>query len=296
MNCLTTISERGRRPRANRDKARRGWPAAWGPAFAAVLAVAFLASWAFPEEPSTPEAVKEAQAAATVCPFCRAPLAGGDFCPRCGRLSEIVSTSSEHRFWADVPYVLAFPPQGNVPEIRSELATQGLLRESVQYASGDRYDLRMEKNGPVINGRVGWMKGGKETAYAAEMQDTFDSSQRLASRQVMGRLKGNPETYLYRKLDYKHLEDGRLDRIQFVTSFYRGSSDWKRSPAAWLRHSAGEIVLRRDNNGVLTKIETRLREGKRSLRGEPEYGEPHLRVELVAREGNQITRVTQAQE
>jgi hypothetical protein len=247
-------------------------------------------------ESAKPESPPPAPAPApAICPFCRSPLAGADFCRRCGRLAQVGPPSSEARFWADAPYVLAFPPQENAPEIRSEFTAQGLARESVRYPSGDRYDLKMAKNGAAIEGKVGWLKGGKETDYSAEMEDTLDDSQRLVSRQVTGKLKADPDMYLYRKLDYRYRKDGRLDRIEFSTSFYRGASDWRKSPAAWLRHSAGEIVLRRDDGGTLTQIETSIREGKRSLRGEPEYGEPRLRVELVTREADQVTGVSIAQ-
>jgi hypothetical protein len=233
---------------------------------------------------------------AAPCAFCRAPDSGQDFCPRCGRLSRLASTSSEHRFWADAPYVLGFPPFDSAPEIQSEFSALGLVHESVRFASGDRYDLKMERKVSVVHGRVGWMRGGKETDYSAEMEDVLDASQRLASRQVVGRLQGDPDMYLYRKLDYRYTPDGHLDRIEFKTWFYRGSSDWKKSPAAWLRHNSGEIVLRHDANGAVTRIETTLRDGKRSLRGEPEYGGPRVLVELVIRGGDRVDRVTRSRQ
>ena len=49
--------------------------------------------------------------------------------------------------------------------------------------------------------------------------------------------------------------------------------------------------MRRDATGVLTKIETTLQDGKRSLRGEPEYDEPRVHVELVTRNGDHVDRV-----
>ena len=261
----------------------------------AVFAIALLAAFstrpASSELPIKPEAANEAQATVSVCAFCRAPLSSTDFCSHCGRLSRIVSTSSEHRFWADAPYVLAFPPLDNTPEIQSDFSENGLVHESVRYSSGDRYELKMEKKGPVVHGRVGWMQGGKETDYSADIEEVLDGSRRLSSRQVIGKVKADPDVYLYRKLDYRYSENGLLDRIEFKSWFYRGSSDWKKSPAAWLRHSAGEILMRRDSTGVLTKIETTLQDGKRSLRGEPEYDEPHVHVELVTRNGDHVDRV-----
>ena len=259
------------------------------------LAAVLLVTGQSAQEAATAGATEKSQATVTICAFCRAPISGADFCPRCGRLARIVSTSSEHRFWNDVPYVLAFPPQGNAPEIETEFSPQGLVHESVRYASGDRYEMKVEKKGPVISGKVGWLKGGKETDYSAEMEDGFDPDGHLVTRQVTGKLNGSPDMFLYRRLDYKYA-GGRLDRIEFTTSFYRGPSDWKKSPAAWLRHSAGEIELQRDGEGALIKIETTVRDGKRSLRGEPEYGERHLLVEFVVRDGGQVARVTKDQE
>jgi hypothetical protein len=234
-------------------------------------------------------------APAAMCAFCRSPLSGDDFCPHCGRLARIVSPDSEHRFWGDVPYVLTFPPQENAPEIGSEFSAAGLTRETVRYASGDRYEMKMEKRGARITGKVGWLKGGQETEYSAEVQDEFDARQRLISRQVTGELKGGSDTHLYRRLDFKYRADGRLDRIEFTTSLYGGASDWKKSPAAWLRHRQGEIALLRGENGMLLKVETSFREGKRSLRGEPEYGEPGRILETVVRDGDEISRVSREQ-
>ena len=248
------------------------------------------------QEPPDTQAPQEDQAAVSLCAFCRTPIAGADFCPRCGRLARLVSTSSEHRFWADAPYVLTFPPLDIVPEIQSEFSPQGLAHETVRYPSGDRYELKMEKKGPAISGKVSWMKGGKETDYTAEMEDGYDAQQRLITRQIMGKLKASSDLYLYRKLDYAYTGNGRLQRIQFTTSFYGNSSDWKKSPAAWLRHSAGQIDLERDGAGALVRIETTIRDGKRSLRGEPEYAEPRLLVEFVVRDGDQIARVSRDKE
>jgi hypothetical protein len=52
----------------------------------------------------------------------------------------------------------------------------------------------------------------------------------------------------------------------------------------------GEITLRCEK-GALTKIETKLRKGGRSLRGETEYGEPCSMVEEVARADEQFDLV-----
>jgi hypothetical protein len=247
------------------------------------------------EQPSAPTDAPPAPAPAALCPYCRAPLPAADFCAHCGRFSPGGPDASGRRFWADAPYVLTFPPLENPPEVRSETDGGRWVGESVRYASGDRYDLRQKKDDAEITGRVGGMQGGKESDFTAEMQDTFDAAGRLASRQVTGRVKNDSDLYLYRKLDYRYRGDGRLERIEFVTSFYRGSSDWRKSPAAWLRHSVGEIVLRRDGQGAPARIETTVREGRRSLRGEPEYAEPRLRVEVVTRDGDRITGIALAQ-
>jgi hypothetical protein len=250
------------------------------------------------ESPSAPSAPAESPAAPTpaaLCPYCRAPLPAADFCAHCGRFSPGGPDASGRRFWADAPYVLTFPPQENPPEIQSAMEGGRWVGESVRYASGDRYDLRQKKDGAGIAGRVGGMQGGKETDFSAEMHDTLDAAGRLASREVTGRVHNDPDLYLYRKLDYRYRDDGRLERIEFVTSFYRGASDWRKSPAAWLRHSVGEIVLRRDAAGAPARVETTVREGKRTLRGEPEYAEPRLRVEIVTRDGDLITGISLAQ-
>jgi hypothetical protein len=250
--------------------------------------------------PAPPAAPADAPAAPTpvpaaLCPYCRAPLPAADVCPHCGRFSPGAPDTSVGRSWIDAPYVLTFPPLENPPEIQSVMEAGRWVGESVHYASGDRYDLKQRKEGAEIAGRVGGMKGGKETDYTATMRDTLDGAGRLATRQVNGRVEGDPDLYLCRKLEYHYRDDGRLERIEFVTSFYRGSSDWKKSPAAWLRHSVGEIVLLRDADGTPTRIETAVREGRRSLRGEPEYAEPRHRAEIVARDGETITGITLAQ-
>jgi len=268
--------------------------AACGLALGTVL-VAPPPQMASAQSESEPATASAPATEAPPCAFCRAPDSGQDFCPRCGRLSRLAATSSEHRFWADVPYVLEFPPFDSAPEIESEFSELGLVHESVRFASGDRYELKKEKKGPVVNGRVGWMRGGKETGYSAEMEDVVDASQRLTLRQVLGKLEGDPDMYLYRRLEYRYTPDGHLDCIEFKTWFYRGSSDWKKSPAAWLRHNLGEIVLRHDAKGAVTRIETTLRDGKRSLRGEPEYGGPRVLVELVVRGGDRVNRVIRSQ-
>jgi hypothetical protein len=270
------------------------WPIA-PLALVVTLFAGFVVSPASSQSPPEPPEATAATDSTLPCTFCRAPLPGTDFCPRCGRFAPAGADSAGRRFWADAPYVLSFPPQENPPDIQSEVTTAGFVGESVRYASGDRYELKQKKDGAAITGRVGGMRGGHETDYTAEMQDTLDDIGRLASRQVTGHVNTDPDTYLYRKLDYVYGADGLLERIGFVTSFYRGSSDWRKSPAAWLRHAMGEIVLRRDGQGALTRIETTVREGRRSLRGEPEYAEPRLRVEVVTRNGDQVTGIAPAQ-
>lgn len=224
------------------------------------------------------------------CAFCRAAETLEDFCPHCGRLSRIGELSSDHRSWIDVPYVVTFPMFDTTPTIVAEFSAQGVSRESVVFASGDRYDMQMEKKGPVVHGKVGVAGRGREMGYSATIEDKLDDKLRIATRQVVGRIQGDPDRYLYRTLDYKYSPDDRLDRIEFKTWYYRGSSDWKKRPSAWVGHSLGEIVLRRQD-GVLTAIETKVREGGRSLRGETEYGEPRLMTEAVTRAKDRIDRI-----
>lgn len=257
-----------------------------------ILAVALLlAAAALAREPAAPGTAAENPAPGAACPFCLERFSGNDFCPRCGRFAA-AAAAADQRFWGDIPYVLAFPPQENSPEIQSEITDKGLVRESVRYASGDRYDLEAKKSGTLIRGRVGWLTGGKETEYTAEMVDGWDASRRLVSREITGKLDAHPDMYLHRKLEYRYREDGRLEGIKFFTSLYRDGSAWKKSPASWLRHSRGEISFARDEQGSLVRIETTLQEGKRSLRGEPEYASPTQRVDVVTRKEGQATGVS----
>jgi hypothetical protein len=259
-----------------------------------ILAASLLAAASPAQEPAPPAAAGEDPAPSAVCPFCLESFSGNDFCPRCGRFAP-AAAAADQRFWGDIPYVLAFPPQENSPEIQSEITDKGLVRESVRYASGDRYDLEVRKSGTVIKGKVGWLTGGKETEYTAEMVDGWDASRRLVTREITGKLSARPDMYLYRKLEYRYREDGRLEGIKFFTSFYRDDSAWKKSPASWLRHSRGEISFARDEQGALVRIETALQEGKRSLRGEPEYAAPTQRVDGVTRKEGQATGVSRKQ-
>jgi len=245
------------------------------------------------QEPPGEGVAKAPEVAEFPCPFCRLGLPREDFCPRCGRLSRLVATSTEHRFWGDAAYVIPFPPLESPPEINAEVSSEGLVRESVVFASGDRYELKREKNRIVVQGRVGLVGEGEEVDYGAEITDVLDDSGVLSSRSILGKVNGKPDTYLYRRLDYEYDGGGRLDRIRFKTWFYRDSSDWKKKPPAWLRHSMGEIALRREN-GLLERIETKFREGKRSLRGEPEYAAPELLSEVVNRIGDKVDRVRES--
>jgi hypothetical protein len=112
----------------------------------------------------------------------------------------------------------------------------------------------------------------------ATIRDAVDNG-RLAVREVIGSAS---DKALYRKLEYGYDAEGRLSAIRFSNSLYADSSDYKKHPAAWQRHSRGEIAMVRDS-GRLARIETTVRVGRRSLRGEPEYYAPTIFVEEIVR-------------
>ena len=70
-------------------------------------------------------------------------------------------------------------------------------------------------------------------------------------------------------------------------------SKGKKRPAAWIRHSAGEIVMV-CMAGTLRTIETRVRTFSRWLRGEPELGEEKTMKETVLRCGDLFDAVVPA--
>jgi hypothetical protein len=127
------------------------------------------------------------------CAFCRAAEPIEDFCPHCGRLSVIVGLPSDHRSWIDVPYVVTFPVLDAAPTISAEFSQQGLSRESVVFPSGDRYDMQIQKKGIEVRGKIGAAGQGKEMEYSATMEDRFDDQRRIATRQVVGKVQGNPD-------------------------------------------------------------------------------------------------------
>jgi len=243
------------------------------------------------EAPSEP--TPGAPAAEWNCPFCTSPNTGDDFCGRCGRLAFITDTSSAHRFWGDLSYIIAYPPLDAVPVINAETSPAGLVRELVQFPSGDRYELKSHRKGLLATGKVGNAGSNKEMAYSAEIIETLGEGDRLMARQVLGSVRGDPDLYLHRAFAYRYDTGGLLERIEFKAWFYRNSSDWKNRPSVWVRHNVGEILIRRED-GRLSRIETTLREGKRSLRGEPEYGAQRTLSELVTRSNERIDRVERA--
>jgi len=245
-----------------------------------LTAAAGLAQEAGPPA-SHPDAGAAGATGSITCPYCRGSHDSDDFCPRCGRLSGMESTAAERRFWGDAPYVLAFPPRESPPSIAAELSENGLVKETVTYLSGDRYTMTMGKRGPEVEGRVNYGRTAQESDLRAKISDSIEDGG-LVAREIRGRISGDPDHYLYRKLDYVYSADGRLDAIRFGTWFYADESDRGKKPGAWLRHAMGEIVLVREESR-LVRIETTYREGRRSLRGEPEYADPVVTVESVRR-------------
>jgi len=257
--------------------------------FAASIAGPFVMS----EDPAAPTAPATPAASAAACPFCLTPFRNNDdFCTRCGRLARLTSTSAEHRFWGDAVYV-EFARFGDMPKLQAQFAAEGLIRESVTFNSGDRVEWSKGKKGLVIEGKVGGSDIRKEDTYKAEMTEKLDDENRVIQRSVWAKRNGDPDTHLYRVLDYKYTSDGLLDRIAFSTKVYLGASDWEKRPAAWIRHSGGEIVMVREA-GTLRAIETRVRTFKRSLRGEPELGEEKTMRETVVRSGDRVDAIVPA--
>ena len=185
------------------------------------------------------------------------------------------------------------PPFDDHPVSEATLAPAGLQRESVRYGSGDRFELTNDKKSVIVSGKVGSAGRSKEMKYTGKIQDTLTDGKRLATREVFAHGQGDPDLYLYRKLDYAYGADGRLERIEFKSWTYRGASDWKEKPSTWVRHNAGTIALRREN-GLLSKIETTLREAGRSLRGELEYREPRSMTEQVVHDADKFDRVVRS--
>jgi hypothetical protein len=252
-----------------------------------LLALGFL-----PGTPSSAPAASASSQSAGPCALCGSVLPGTDFCPHCGRLSHLVEITPQRRSWIDAVYVVAYPPLESVPEIKASLSPSGLIAESVVFASGDHYDLNVEKKRITVRGKIGNAGRGREMGYSATLEDTFDDRDRIRTREVHGEIQGDPDLFLYRRLDYGFSPAGRLDRIDFRSWYYRGSSDWKKRPSAWVRHSIGEIVLVRESGeGPVIRIETSVREGGRSLRGETEYHEPQSLIETVTSTNGAVDRI-----
>jgi len=239
------------------------------------------------DEPAAPIA------AGVQCPFCRAFLTNDDFCSRCGRLARLTGTTAEHRFWGDAVYV-EFARFGNLPSLEATLTSAGLTGEVVTFASGDRFEMVKGKKNITVKGKMAGTSSRKEDSYSADLTETFDAEHRLKQRLVWAKRNGDPDTHLYRIVDYKYTPDGWLDRIAFATKIYLGASDWEKHPAAWIKYSSGEAVMIRDA-GTLRGIETKVRMFKRSLRGEPELGEEKVVKETVVRVGDLVDAVVPAE-
>ena len=249
-------------------------------ALAALLLVGTTASPGAPQEQAgqpAPESV--AEASLSECMFCKSPQPGGRFfCTHCGRLLRVGDPQAAGRFWGDAFYVLAFPPLEDRPSLVAQVGGGGLVREIATFYSGDRYELDVKDKGAAISGKIRAWGTFKEVGYKATIQDTFEG-EHLAVREVHGLVKANPERYLYRKLDY-HYEGDRLERIDVGTWFYRGGSDWKKSPSEWLRHDRATIDFVYADE-LLSRIDVQSREGRRSLRGDLEYSSPRSISETV---------------
>lgn len=243
----------------------------------AAMAVIALAAIAFVLPPSWADTAP----AATACPYCRALLGADEFCPRCGRLVGMESSGASRRFWGDVPYLVQFPPSDAELTISSNVSDAGIVQETVTLRSGDRYTLTPGPDGAVVDGRVSFGRSSKESRLHATIRDTVLGN-RLVAREVLGEISGGQDAYFRRTLDYVYTTDGLLVTVKFGTWFYTSAADRKKRPGEWSKHAVGEIALVRQD-GRLTRIETTVREGRRSLRGEPDYAESRTTVESVQR-------------
>ncbi len=217
----------------------------------------------------------------TACPYCRALLGADDFCPRCARLVGMSATAATNRFWGDVPYLIQFPPSDTDLTISSKLSDAGIVEETVASRTGERYTWTPGPDGAEVEGRVSFGRSSKESRLQATIRDTVLGN-RLVAREILGEISGSPDAYLRRTLDYVYTTDGLLSAVKFGTWFFNSASDRKKRPGEWTKHAVGEIALVRQD-GRLTRIETTVREGRRSLRGEPEYMEPKTKVESAQR-------------
>lgn len=269
----------GRRPRSERARKRVARAAV---AAAAVGLVSLVRSAMPLDTPSTPVAAEEETR--TDCPFCLARLGPSDLCDHCGRIARLIDPSSPHRFWADAPYIFPFPPFDGFPTVTARLGEAGLAGETVEFTSGDRFVLESTKKHTIVRGRIGVPGSSSESKFEGEMVDVLDAEGRLTGRQILGRVQGEPDYHVVRSIDYVR-SDGGIRTLRYRTSLYRKASDPEKRPASWARHSVGEILIGDE------RIEVRHREGRRGLRGEPEYASPRIMVWRIVRTGDLVSRV-----
>lgn len=245
---------------------------------------------ATPAEIPAPAAAAENERprVATVCPFCKTEQSSaGFFCLRCGRLFRLRHLGPSDRFWGDAYYVLDFPPAADRPSLAADFTGKGLAREAASFYSGERYTLDMEgKKGVAISGEVMAWGTSRGVAYRATVADLHDPGGRLQRRELHGVVKAEPTRYLYRKLEYDYDGD-LLSRIESGTWLYHGDSDWLKRPSEWIRHGRAEIHLVYAG-GVLIRIETTRREGRKGLRGSLEYTELPPITENVQVDGDTV--------
>ena len=201
--------------RANANPCRVAW----------IVALALVVSIASPDvlslDPPTNGEPAAPEISAATCPFCLTPFrTKDDFCSKCGRLARLTATSAKHRFWGDAVYA-DFARFGDLPKLEAELASDGLVREVVTFNSGSRIEMSKGKKGFVIAGKVSGSDISKEDSYSAKMTAKLDGEGRLIQRLIWAKRNGDPDTYLYRVVDYQYTPDGLLDQIQRLSTVLR---------------------------------------------------------------------------
>jgi hypothetical protein len=166
--------------------------------------------------------------------------------------------------------MVTLPPASDRVSITSDLTESGLVRESTAIESGERYEFDpVNRKGVVITGDAMAHGIPKAAPYHATVQASLDGKQRIVLREIVGTLTADAITHFYRKIEYRY--DGDLmNRIDVGTWLYPEKDDWKKRPAEWTHHETAQIAIVYAS-GVLTRIETTPRAGRKAAGGKVEY-------------------------
>ena len=237
----------------------------------------------------TPHNLEEAAAPGTeqgedhdssACPFCRASQAPNAFlCTSCGRLFRTRDLDPATRFWGDAFYIFSLPTITSRPQIRTEVGPDGLIRETVEFDLGDRYEYEVTKKGVKISGRIRAVRTN-EVKYTAEVLDEHDEVGHLVERTVHGQLDSKPKRFLYRRIEYRY-NGNRIVDAKVGSWIYAKGNDWEKRPAEWLRHNMVEFQLEYTED-ALVRVHVARRRGVRDLRGNAEYAPEERFTEVVS--------------